>query len=145
MKAQNIGDQFVSYEIALAFEELGFDEPCLMFIACNDLWFCNGAHAEFYDECSNDPIDIGYKFLRNHSALQNDLQIPLYQQAIDWFREKHQIWINPVSEYQGKFLFVIADQSDSMDVKTVHIKEESYFKSREQAILKAIELCKRKK
>ena len=68
---------------------------------------------------------------------------PLWQQAFDWFREKHNMYIEIT--YEGGlqkdtslYSFQIwsnqtSDKSDKMD----------YYEAREQAILKAIELCKK--
>jgi hypothetical protein len=71
--------EFVSYEIALALKELGFDEPCFgrwLIITeweapTGEIRLQLGAEAESYDK--------------------NQCTAPLYQQAFRWFREKHNL------------------------------------------------------
>jgi hypothetical protein len=64
--------EFIPYEQALEFKELGFDEPCLAFY--------NGKFLEStdYDFDNGTSKDIGLCIVT-----------PLYQQAFRWFRENH--------------------------------------------------------
>lgn len=67
--------QFVTYEIALKLKELGFDEECLG-------WFWGKTPV----------LEIGRTTL---DALINPaILAPLWQQAIDWLREKHSIFVS---------------------------------------------------
>lgn len=74
--------QFVTYEIALALKELGFNAPCMALYYIEDKCF----HKTNYT-CTN--------------VLQNNicLDAPLWQQVIDWFREEHDIWIEVPYDY----------------------------------------------
>ena len=81
-------EQFVTYEIALSLKELGFDEDCFeYFIDLND-------HGEPYFSLVTE-----YTFI---TTTRNYIIVPLWQQCLDWFREKHDIHIvitvNPYSE-----------------------------------------------
>ncbi len=67
---------FVPYPLALLAKEKGFDEPCMKY---------------FY-------IDGSSKWAPNHrfanrNIYNNQYNQPLYQQVVDWFREKHNIEI----------------------------------------------------
>lgn len=75
-------EQFVPYELALKLKELGFDEYCIAFYAAG------------YDPLGNDIVSlapltsdatIGFK------GNKDTLLAPLWQQVIDWLREKHNI------------------------------------------------------
>lgn len=70
---------FVSYELAIKLKEKGFDEPCFMYE--------NDSERSLY----NYEYDI---FLNDKQNLSSFIKIPLYQQVVDWFREKHNIHIN---------------------------------------------------
>lgn len=139
-------EQFCSYEISLKLKELGFDEGCL---------------AKYCRYNPNDEIEIfsqtqnffkGYFevcFNRDYKK-EEKIAAPLWQQAIDWFRKEYDLHIvltvNPYSErdtvngykiYDGKkeLRCIVNNETQSLD----------YYYSREQAILKAIELCQKEK
>ena len=109
-------EQFVTYEIALKLKELWFDEECFGYFRNRDKFLCLGAD----------------------SRVQRDSTLaPLWQQVIDWFREKRDIHLYlPKSVYGGYVYVVDAKYSDTIYA--------NFYDAREQAILKAIELCKNK-
>ena len=75
-------DQFVPYEIAKLLKHNGFNELCFG-------WWCwvNGNYAQHYDyKITNQELIE----LNNHP---NNCSSPLYQQVVDWFRDKHSIYI----------------------------------------------------
>ena len=112
-------EQFVTYEIALKLKELGFDEEvCALY-----------RHERLY------PI-LGFEKI--NSIKQSVIAAPLWQQVIDWLREKRDIHLYlPKSVYGGYVYVVDAKYSDTIYA--------NFYEAREQAILKAIELCKEKK
>jgi hypothetical protein len=71
IKINNMTQEFIPYEQALALKELGFDEPCFGW------WF------------TDEKMLIIEKSTKSTS--ENIVQAPLYQQAFRWFREKHNI------------------------------------------------------
>ena len=98
--------EFIPYEQALALKELGFDERCLLHIQYssgtdvftrkkfkNSIWLGNGYDAEIDDK------KIKYKFPKHSEQKYGTLEIPLYQQAFRWFREKYHIHGEPF--YKG--------------------------------------------
>lgn len=62
-------NQFITYELALKLKELGFSEDCLM---------------TYYH--GQDKLYIG------HPCDLKDIPAPLWQQAFDYFREKHNLY-----------------------------------------------------
>jgi hypothetical protein len=62
--------EFIPYEQALALKELGFDEPCL-------------ASWNFYTK------ELNYNSQPSIFTSEDVIQLPLYQQAFRWFREKY--------------------------------------------------------
>ena len=125
--------QFVTYEIALKLKELGFDEECLGYYTINNK-------------------GLLYPYNKSKYINRKDFLCvaPLYQQIIDWLREKHLIDIdngwcisNPLGKKQEGYNISVYDRiKDEFIVRDFHI---DYYKAREQAILKAIELCQNKK
>ena len=143
--------QFVTYEIALKLKELGFDEECI-----NEYWFtCEKLRFSF------ESIKNIYHYKRSNSD-NNDISLisaPLWQQVIDWFREKHNIHIEielTDNTMQFYYQYCIVDSKnrechdeDMIDQATriynYNERFNTYEEAREQAILKTIELCQKEK
>ena len=127
---------FVPYEIALKLKELGFNEECFGEYRQFD---GDTPYLQLYqdiDSCSTDDADYCYT---------TECLAPLYQQVIDWFREKHDfnIEILRLKEDREKYWGCITtkelypeylDFSDGND----------YYTTKEKTILKAIEIIKNK-
>lgn len=116
---------FVTFEIARAMKELGFDEECL------------GRYEQY-------ELVIA---LSNSVGRKKFIQAPLWQDVIDWFREKHNlhtvITVNPYSEINEVHGYKIYDSSKNMQcVSNQETQSWTHYKAREQAILKSIELVK---
>ena len=85
-------NEFVTYEIAKLLKELNFDEPCLAWYYFNEE---NSSYA-----LNSFKQDYGDKFdWWKYSELDSDVYVdhliaPLWQQAIDWFRESHNLMIS---------------------------------------------------
>jgi hypothetical protein len=127
-----MNNQFVSYHIALALKELGFDEPCFgMFNKEGTIkYVLDLNHCDSQEKCEY-IFGIGF------------ILAPLWQQAIDWLREKHKINIFSHSLINSKdFRFVVEKLRQPIVDHNIEFTE-SYPKAREQAILKAIEIIKK--
>lgn len=127
--------QFVPYEIALKLKELGFDEECFGYYSeqhDKTKIFCLYQEEDYFDEIR--------------------LEAPLWQQVIDWFDNKNIIIgidINPGTLFYRVHLYkryyhnpdrlIIGEYFLSGEFNNFISKEEA----REQAILKAIELCQK--
>jgi hypothetical protein len=138
---ETIKDQFVSYEIAKEFKELGYDEPCLGYYYIFE-----------HENC----FLISTIVNRNSEWDNGFISAPLWQQAIDWFRENHDIiimiernhyndtFINSYTymatchKYQNKELKYV---NRVRNVYNNHIFN-SYDEALKASILKAIELIK---
>lgn len=75
---------FVPYAIALTLKEKGFDEPCFGF---NYVYF-KGDNVELKIE----PNERTNAYFIKADAKECCLA-PVYQQVVDWFRDKHSIYI----------------------------------------------------
>lgn len=73
--------QFLTYEIALAVKELGFDEECIGFY-----------YNKVYNNENNFEIAIP-DVVKVMCAKFNHIKAPLWQQVIEWFRNLHNIYI----------------------------------------------------
>jgi hypothetical protein len=72
--------EFVSYELAIKLEELGFDEPCC------------GFYDHMIKEIDTISADACERLCKHHTHIK----APTWQSAFRWFREKHRlshIWI----------------------------------------------------
>ena len=138
-------EQFITYEIALKLKELGFDSSC--FSAYTE----NGKLMDIGDYSNDDKVGE----LDGHSYYISCLS-PLWQQVIDWFLSQYNIWIivdtSLIKFYKNdelqpsKFQFVIEDLNNRDADYMFHSADEELFyfdykHAREQAILKALELC----
>lgn len=128
-------EQFCTYDISLKLKALGFDEECLA----------------KYDG-GMDLVTSGC-YTNSHPAMlavnQNDIceahvLAPLWQQCAQWLRETYSYHIS-VYRLNNKWCGDVYDvlrqcyiTSNAFD----SITYSSYEEAREQAILKAIELCK---
>ena len=137
-------EQFVSYEIALKLKELGFDECCLAVYFKDKFQLIKGFNIN--------NVDL-------HVANEMDaILAPLWSQVIDWFLINYNIWIivdtSLIKFYKDdelqppKFQFIIEDLNNRDADYMFHSADEDLFyfdykEAREQAILKAIELCKK--
>lgn len=130
--------QFVSYEIALALKELGFDEPCIKYMQGNSF----DVNSTSVNECV--PV-----LAENFNVKQDCVSIPLYQQVEQWFREKHQIIIavyayhdldaiDEVDQILWEFTLWDKEWNDVSDYTYYH----SYEEARDAAILEAIKIVK---
>ena len=124
-------EQFVTFEIALKLKELGFNFPCFSAYTENGNLMDIGDYAD-YDEIGK---------LDGHSYSISCLS-PLWQQVIDWFREKFKYHIeiqSPDYQNENDFYWTIHV------VKKIGVfgdgSSDNYYEAREQAILKCIELC----
>lgn len=124
--------QFVTYEIALKLKELGFDEECLAY-------FNNDKYRDLICTCEN---GMDGDFTVHHYS--GDVNAPLWQQVIDWFIENYNIyiWEQPINSF-------IEDEEELNSCIFIYQRgitdSPNEYDDKEQAILKAIELCKKKK
>lgn len=129
--------QFVTYEIALKLKELGFDEHTLGYFGKDN----NFRIAE--DSCNYGGIYSTCPLIRRN----NFILAPLWQQVIDWLREKYDynITYNVLKGFDGEivknYIFKGGDIQSNFKILS---KRTDFYEAREQAILKAIELCAKK-
>lgn len=118
-------NQFVPYEFAIKLKELGFDEECLTKWGVSSLRLYGD-----YKPCSNTD-DI---------VLSGDLiSAPLWQQAFDWFREKHN-FPNWIYESDGQWYFKIVKGDFWIEHRDIgHFK--TYQEARKACLEKLIEIC----
>lgn len=129
--------QFVTYEIALKLKELGFNEPCIA-------KYCRynpSDDIKLFPQSQNFFKGDGFEYCKNNEYKKEEkTAAPLWQQCLDWLREKHRIEIELPKHQLGYLVHIYKDlcleyQGD------YYIK---YYKTREVAILKCIELLKNK-
>ena len=123
--------EYISYEQALALKELGFDEPCIATIDQTEYLHIKGTE--------NHP---------RGSMIYDTIDIPLYQQAFRWFRDKHGLpsWIKEFNGARICYHFTINPQNggswDSLDNK---LEYKTYEEAELKCLKKLIEIVKSKK
>lgn len=132
-----IENQFVPYEMALKLKQLGFNERCV-------------AHWWWPKQPS---LYIDQRFANSQSQMKDGVKIlclaPLWQQIIDWFREKHQLFVLLCPERDNGFGFKILNIKTKTNITheelgnfEIEPRFDIYEEAREQAILKALTLIK---
>ena len=133
-------NQFCSYEIAKQLKELEFDEECLCTYSKNDKRFMRNPGTNMLDE----PIEDAPYYWQNSKVHESVICAPLWQQVIDWFREKYDIyiWTQPINSFVND-----EEELESVIFLFKHKLTDCplEFESNEQAILKALELCQKEK
>ena len=136
--------EFVTYEIALGLKELGFDEECFAIFFRTIL--NNGRTVNYISDDWESPF---YKNRTNSESNSVDIvSAPLWQQVVDWFREKHEISIDVYTVCGFESLYYswdIVTKNNIFGANDFKIgSNRSFHKMREEAILKAIEIIKKK-
>jgi hypothetical protein len=133
--------EFIPYEQALALKELGFNEECIMYYA--------EGHPEGYYLRSRENTlnNTHWMFTADDNKGRDKMcTAPLYQQALSWFREKHNLhskvsWLPSFGEYWYSISSYddceIHDSNAGIDTKT-------YEESELACLNKLIELVKEK-
>lgn len=130
---------FVSYEQALKLRSLGFDEECLARYCVVTEWEkpTGEVRLQISSDCPN-----------NHKTL---FKAPLYQQVFDWFREKHNFYVNifndPINSMNFRFYYSITESGylnyyESCDDE---IYFETVIEARQAALNKLIEIVENEK
>lgn len=109
---------FVPYELALLAKEKGFNEPCMKGIK----------DGEEFTTC-------GFNLTNNGNS--HDYTLPLYQQLVDWFREKHKIYIVIDLSILSHKYTVHGPMGHELKINT---HAGSYYEALNTAITKAFEV-----
>jgi hypothetical protein len=123
-------EQFIDYTIALELKELGFDEPCLALLDSNNELYTDGKSEHFKSQekvqyiFGNDIVEV--------------ILAPLWQQIIDWFREKYGLHIDIGLEDKEKGYYNYAINLNW------RYEGGTYYEARKLAILDAIRVVQDK-
>ncbi len=155
--------QFVTYEIATMLKELGFDEPCLYAFCEEGGWNKYKREREritYILKTDGSPFGTFFagknwnKEIIVNTKSKIQCSAPLWQQVIDWLREKHHLVLIVETAYYptaGKYdaakycykILGIFLKSSSTIFRTVENKSPvNYEQAREAAILEALKLIK---
>lgn len=125
---------FVPYDISLKLQEMGFDENCMAYYKHGSYKNNNGEFGYLQIPVCNSDNDDSTKFIT----------APLYQQVIDWFEDKHRIYIETSmyvvdkGEYDGCYAFKSIIK-DTENYKEKMIFEKDGFPNRYKALNESIE------
>ena len=159
---KEIKEQFVTYEIALKLKELGFDEECLAYyskegvyadIDYNKTNFVLLSSKKMGELVGHGSVNNSlFKWLKENDktsgelyTLSESVTASLWQQAIDFLREKYLLHIEIQSpDYPDDVNFSWNIHKICEFGSLASGESFDYYKVREQAILKCIELLKNK-
>ena len=125
-------NQFVTYEIALKLKELGFNDECLASYHNTKII---GYEKESWLVLNEDSD----QFLESTFICK----APLWQQIIDWFREKQNICTNiePITfDDEPTYVFEIINLKNGMLLNDINSSFIDSSEALEQAVLEALEL-----
>jgi len=127
--------ELVSYEIALALKELGFNEPCFTY---------------YYDISGelrkNISVDIhnGWTYFPNLKLIT---LAPTFSQAFRFFRERHGLYgLYTMGDYENNFYWQIwrNDSITKTYITASNYVFEKYEEAEQACLLKLIEIVKNK-
>lgn len=123
-------NQFVPYEQALELKELGFDEKCFK--------YCLLGVGIIGKQKESDYLLTPVK---NSELERTSYTIPLWQQAFDWFREKHRLvsWVYEARN-EGCPYFILRDGR----YLSGYTEPLTYKEARLECLKKLIEIIKNK-
>ena len=90
--------QFVQYDLALALSKKKFDEPCFGKYTKNDsdgIFWLIVTEASYNMEKKVVIYGSPRNYNTNLFSKEGTISAPIYQQVVDWLREKHKIVIHP--------------------------------------------------
>ena len=118
---------FVPYELAVKLKEKGFDEPVI---------------ASYKSEFKNDiyPTKYWSEDNRNSMWIEGIISAPLYQQVIDWFREKHNLHIEVRRNLDGWAYNIIEFSKGNKCIISKPNETEDYYQELKTAIEEALKL-----
>jgi hypothetical protein len=139
---------FIPYKLSLLAKEKGFDEPCFGFYDTqrDEFWLME-SYPYLYDK-SRKPLAF-------KQVLNCDVTAPLYQQLIDWFREKHNIHIKIddfINNDKGEWDYEVVKVGTGIDEKGNYVplipyssedterENLSYYETLNKAIEEAFKL-----
>lgn len=116
--------EFCSNEISLKLKELGFNEECFGYYLGNSLFITN----DIVYNSTNIPV----------------IKAPIYQQIVDFFREKHniiiEVWYDITQIDVDGFTWLYEIYVNNTEFEHDGSYFDNFYECREQSILKAIEL-----
>jgi len=133
----NLEKEFVTYEQALALQELGFDEPCLCFYNKHII------HHHIFMSNINDINDQP----KNSELTEISITAPLKQQVFRWFRENHELYANLFSWLHEEELGTYHEYEIYGNPNGVYGdgKYDTYEEAENACIDKLILICKQQK
>ena len=138
---------FIPFELSLKLKQKGFDELCMSYYSCHAFMGTgNNPKWKLWDFEVNDNCRNSYEFMLGDSCTA-----PLWQQVIDWLREKHSIrivddiaknsWSSNGHDTDFKFNVIKVDGASTKDMLYPCGLEGLYYPSYYEAMQKAIEFA----
>jgi hypothetical protein len=125
----NMTEEFIPYQQALALKELGFDQPCFgSFDEEGKLW-------HYVSNTGQDTIRLG------------NIIAPVYQQAFRWFREKFNLY-HEIKRQRGvndsSNVFYVPITCDGGKKENTHTPQSTYEQSELVCLIKLIQILNQK-
>lgn len=127
-------NEFVSYEIALALKELGFDEPCFTY-------YKNDQLSNILELVKNSEME------NVNNEVDNYISAPTFSQAFRFFRERHGLYgLYTMGDYENNYYWQIwrNDYITKTYITASNYVFEKYEEAEQACLLKLIEVVKNK-
>ena len=127
-------NEFVSYEMALALKELGFDEPCFTY-------YKNDQLSNILELVKNSEME------NVNNEVDNYISAPTFSQAFRFFRERHGLYgLYTMGDYENNFYWQIwrNDYITKTYITASNYVFEKYEEAELACLLKLIEIVKNK-
>lgn len=127
---------FVTYEIAIAFKRLGFDDPCFGH-------YLDGSINIFYSSSINERTNSN-----NPVSKRNlDCVAPTWNQALKWLRDKYKIYVTISTNYlmvsddiiRIDWEYYISSDKDD-DIVSTWSSHETYDEALKDGLIRALKL-----
>jgi len=131
-------EQFVTYEIALKLKEKGFDGKCFCFYRENG----QVAEGSICFGLIHNSLEGVYDYEKHQNPIRKTIvAAPLWQQVIDWLREKHSLDIMTRQlQLDGRAYYKITKIETEDKIKGYSNFCKSPYEAREKAIKQALTL-----
>lgn len=118
-------EQFVPYDLAIKLKELGFDEQCFGY------W----TRPVILRLKNIEDVIINFEYVEFVCQSDDSCLAPLWQQAFDWFRERHRLLVIPINYIEWYFEI----HEIGLLAETVFIEDSETAPTYNAALPKALE------
>lgn len=131
---------FIPYELATELKAANYDEPCFMTYYGEGNIHGHDPDKLYISYGTRNSDLLAYNY--SHGQNKGNVTAPTYQQVIDWFREKHKLFISITLQTPYDLRVDIYGEGKEILYGTNKFSIEQYYAAYNTAIQEAIKLLK---